>query len=284
MTASAPSLLAILVHLQSHLDGDLGLAALSGLAGQSPSHFHRRFQAAIGETPKRHVARLRLERAAFRILIHDSTLLDIALECGFQNHETFTRAFHRHFGVTPSHYRGQGISQQRPVRRTEPPPSAGPFAISALKVRRLLPCHLAFLRHVGPYEHVPDELFGRLEQWAERRGLSQPRVWMGFGHDAPSTTNAEHLRFDAALVVPTPFTPTGEVGYQFFPGGDHAIVTHVGPFSTLDAAYASLFPQIMALSAYRVVGLPVVEIYQAAHIDAALPVNTTDLCIPVERL
>ena len=100
----------------------------------------------------------------------------------------------------------------------------------------------------------------------------------------PSLTNADHLRFDAALVVPAAFKSAGEVGYQYFPGGDHAVVTHVGPFSTLEAAYGSIFPQIMALSGYRVVGLPVVEIYQSAHVDATLPINTTDLCIPVERI
>ena len=98
-------LLPLLVHIQANLDGDLSLAALSRKAGLSPSHFHRSFKAAIGETPRDYVARLRVERGAFRLLLHDAKLVDVALDCGFQNHETFIRAFRRVFGKTPGEYR-----------------------------------------------------------------------------------------------------------------------------------------------------------------------------------
>ena len=98
-------LLPLLVHIQAHLDGDLSLAALSRKAGLSPSYFHRLFKAAIGETPGDYVMRLRVERGAFRLLLHDARLVDVALDCGFQNHETFIRAFRRVLGKTPSEYR-----------------------------------------------------------------------------------------------------------------------------------------------------------------------------------
>lgn len=89
MTAEWDSLLPLLVHIQAHLEEDLSLAALSRKAGLSPFHLQRRFKAAIGETPKAYTERLRLERGAFRLLVHDSNVLDIALQCGFQTHETF---------------------------------------------------------------------------------------------------------------------------------------------------------------------------------------------------
>ena len=64
---------ALLVHIQAHLDEDLSLDVLSAKASLSPAHFQRTFQALVGETPKNYVARLRLERAAFRLLIHNAT-------------------------------------------------------------------------------------------------------------------------------------------------------------------------------------------------------------------
>jgi AraC-like DNA-binding protein len=110
---------------------------LSAKASLSPAHFQRTFQALVGETPKNYVARLRLERAAFRLLIHDATLLDIALDCGFQNHETFTRAFRRRFGMPPSSYRAwvRTQAQQRPETAAEQPDDA--YSISETKIRRL---------------------------------------------------------------------------------------------------------------------------------------------------
>jgi AraC-like DNA-binding protein len=93
MTQDWETLLPLLVYIQAHLDGDLSLHALSRQAGWSPAYFHRVFKAVLGETPRAYVTRLRLQRSAFRLLIQDATLLDITLECGFHNHETFTSAF-----------------------------------------------------------------------------------------------------------------------------------------------------------------------------------------------
>jgi AraC family transcriptional regulator len=227
---------ALLVHIQAHLDEDLSLDALSAQASLSPAHFQRTFRALVGETPKRYVSRLRLERAAFRLLIHDATLLDVALDCGFQNHETFTRAFRRRFGMPPNRYRAWVRTEAQPRADTAAEPPGDAFSISATKIRRLHRADLAFIRHVGPYEAVSDTLFDSLEGWATGQGLPGPRIWMGIGHDAPGTTRPEHLRFDAALVVPSAFTPKGPIGHQVFDGGEFAVTTHAGPLVTLSGA------------------------------------------------
>jgi AraC family transcriptional regulator len=272
---------ALLVHIQAHLDEDLSLEALSAKASLSPAHFQRTFQALVGESPRDYVARLRLERAAFRMLIHDETLLEIALDCGFQNHETFTRAFRRRYGIAPSRYRAwvRTQLQERPDSVAEQPDAA--YSISETKIRRLHRAHLAFIRHVGPYESAPDSMFDTLEDWATKEGIAGPRIWMGIGHDAPGTTRPEHLRFDAALVVPEASSPSGAIGRQVFEGGEFAVTTHAGPFATLGAAYAAIFPRVIHLPKRRLIGLPAVEIYQTARVNARLQLNVTDICLPV---
>jgi AraC family transcriptional regulator len=285
VTGDWETLLPLLVHIQAHLEEDLSLDALGQKAGLSPSYLQRLFKGAIGETPKAYTSRLRLERAAFRLLVHDSNVLDVALECGFQSHETFLRAFRRRFGRVPSEYRewvrGLLASQEEPGAE-ECPETAPGFEISSTKVVPLRPAHLAFRRHVGPYELVPESLFDELEAWAIRRRLPGPRVWMGIGHDAPGTTPAEQLRFDAALVVPGPFAPEGEIAYQLLAGGRFAVTTHAGPYETLPAAYAAIFPRLLSLRGYRLIGLPAVEIYQATRVNVRYRLNHTDLCLPVE--
>lgn len=277
------ALLPLLVHIQAQLEGDLCLAALARWAGRSPTQLHRAFSAALGETPKRYVARLRLERAAWRMLVHDCTITEIALDCGYAHHETFTRAFVRRFGCTPTRYRA---TRQR-VLREGAARTAGlvvPFELSATRVQRLRGQHLAFIRHVGPYESVPEDIFDRLEAWARRRRLPGPRIWMGIGHDAPGTTPARQLRFDAALVVPAPFEADGPVAWQELAAADHAVTTHVGPFETLPAAYAQILPRALALPGVRLMGVPALEIYHAARIDTRHRLNQTDICLPVERI
>jgi AraC family transcriptional regulator len=284
VTAGWETLLPLLVHIQAHLEGDLGLAALSRKAGLSPFHLQRRFKAAIGETPKAYTSRLRLERGAFRLLVHDSNVLDIALECGFQSHETFLRAFRRRFGRAPSDYRewvrGQ-LAAWNDNGLEDCAEGTPTCEISATKVISLRPVHLAFRRHLGPYDSVPESLFDDLEAWAARRQLPGPPVWMGIGHDAPGTTPPERLRFDAALVVTGPFDPEGEIGYQLLPGGPFAVTTHAGPYETLPAAYGAIFPRLLALPGYQLVGLPAVEIYHTTRVNVRYRLNHTDLCLPV---
>ena len=71
----------------------------------SRRQFHRLMLQVLGETPGTHQRRLRLDRAPWLLLTSHTTVFDIALETGFENHETFTRAFRRQFGVTPSAFR-----------------------------------------------------------------------------------------------------------------------------------------------------------------------------------
>lgn len=279
-------LLPLLVHIQANLDGDLSLAALSQNAGLSPSHFHRLFKAAIGETPRDYVMRLRVERGAFRLLLHDARLVDVALDCGFQNHETFIRAFRRVFGKTPSEYREwirRQVFERNHQAREISAQVTSAFELSSTKIVRLRSMHLAFLRHIGPYESVPATLFDAIEQWATKRRMPGPRVWLGIGHDAPITTPPEHLRFDAALVAPGPFEPDGQIGYQKLAGAEFAVTTHAGSFETLPAAYAAIFPRVTALPGYRMIGLPVVEIYHSASVNTQLRLNQTDIYLPVAR-
>src|SRR4029434_3055469 len=98
---------------------------------------------------------------------------------------------------------------------------------------------------------VPESLFDEVEAWAARRGLQGPLVWMGIGHDAPGTTPPERLRFDAALVVPGPFAPEGNIAHQLLPGGPFAVTTHAGPYETLTAAYKAIFPRLLNLPGYQ---------------------------------
>jgi hypothetical protein len=62
------------------------------------------------------------------------------------------------------------------------------------------------------------------------------------------------------------------------------VTTHAGPLSTLPRAYEAIFPRLAALRGYRVVGLPAVEIYHAAAIQAVHVLTHTDICLPVEPL
>lgn len=277
----------LLCHIHSHLDGDLRLATLARRAGLSPFQLHRLFVAGLQETPRATVTRLRLARCAFRMAIEDASLLTIALDAGFRNQETFIRAFRRHYGRTPSAYRRWLAARRgtwRNERLSDPARATPGFALSTSKLVSLRAMHLACVRHVGPYEEVPQAIFDELEAWANARRIPGPSIWLGIGHDAPGAVPPESLRFDAAIMVPGPFHAQGRVQHGFLPGGDVALTTHAGSFDTLPQAYEALLPQVLALSGVKLVGLPAIEFYHGAPVKTSLAVNQTDIALPVQRL
>jgi transcriptional regulator GlxA family with amidase domain len=101
----------------SQTQGAQAVNAMARTACFSPRQFHRLMVQLLGETPGSHQRRLRLDRAAWLLLTSRLTVLEIALETGFESHETFTRAFRQRFGATPSAFRkNRGASLPRSIR------------------------------------------------------------------------------------------------------------------------------------------------------------------------
>lgn len=152
-----------LVHIQTHLDDDLKLEGLARVAGVTPSHFSRSFTATIGESPRAYVERLRLEGAAVLLISRAASVLEIALDSGFQSHETFTRAFSRRFGIAPSRWRHGSAShratadandgRRRSLAEELPKGSLSPTTIRTLRSARSrpAPCRPRTTRYRPPF-------------------------------------------------------------------------------------------------------------------------------------
>ncbi len=74
-------------------------------AGFSTNYFNRIFFAHTGFNVMEYVRFTRLKRAARLLRMTDSDILNIALDCGYENHESFSRAFKKQYDLTPSEYR-----------------------------------------------------------------------------------------------------------------------------------------------------------------------------------
>ena len=95
------------------LDSKEGVASvtldeLAEVAGLSKYHFLRQFSSVVGMTPGAYLRTLRLCQAARKLRTTDMPILEIALSVGFADHPSFSRAFARHMGMTPSEYQKLG--------------------------------------------------------------------------------------------------------------------------------------------------------------------------------
>ena len=95
----------VLDRMKADLATDLDLSTLAVESGYSRSHFLRTFRTAMGCTPHQWLTRLRVERAKTILRESSTSLIDVALDCGFSSHPHFSNTFRQMAGVTPSEYR-----------------------------------------------------------------------------------------------------------------------------------------------------------------------------------
>lgn len=278
-------LLPVLVGIQSGLEGDLRVATLARRTGWSESSLQRRIRAATGESPRRYVERLRLERAASQLLLRDASILEVALDNGFASHEVFTRAFRRHFSVAPSVWRRQRRASGLGQRGRWPGLSelASGVNLSSTRLIELRPVEVAFLRHVGPYDQVDGRLWGRVRDRLADLGHSTDGLPLGVAHDPPEITPPDRLRFDAAWTIDQPLPPGSGLGQQTIGDGTFAITTYVGPFALLGLAYAEIAARLTAHADELEIGTSgSVEWYRTGSIDEETYLNQVDISFPVQ--
>ncbi|MFA5056200.1 MAG: AraC family transcriptional regulator [Dehalococcoidia bacterium] len=90
--------------IESHITEPITLHDLAEAAGYSPWHAARVFKELTGKTPFDYVRELRLARAAEKLRDEDIKIVDVAFDFVFESHEGFTRAFSRHFGMSPRRF------------------------------------------------------------------------------------------------------------------------------------------------------------------------------------
>jgi AraC family transcriptional regulator len=183
------------------------------------------------------------------------------------------------FGVSPSQYR----AGQHPLYSLKEIPimtstvSERPVRIETLPARRV-----AFIRHVGPYDQVGTG-FQKLGNWAGRRGVFGPgTVMLGVCHDDPDVTAPEKLRYDCCVTVGDDVGPEGEVGVQVLEGGEHAMLTHRGPYSGLADAWRWLYGVWLPGSGREPRHAPPFEVYHNTPQEVPPEGLVTDICVPLE--
>jgi len=96
---------------QNATDNEISVEEVAGNAGFSIDYFNRIFLAHTGFTVMAYINYIRLKQGAFLLRTTDKTILEIALEIGYDSHEGFTKAFKKRYGVTPSEYRAENKSR-----------------------------------------------------------------------------------------------------------------------------------------------------------------------------
>ena len=89
---------------------DISVSEVAENAGFSLDYFSRIFLAHTGFTVSGYINYQRLKKAAIRLRMTNDSILETALNVGFESHEGFIKAFKKRYGMAPSEYRNKNKS------------------------------------------------------------------------------------------------------------------------------------------------------------------------------
>lgn len=219
----------VLDYIESNLDESLSTEYLSQIANFSKFHFHRQFAEYVGTSVGRYIQLLRLRQASYQLAFSaQNKVIDIALDAGFENPESFTRAFRNTFGQSPSEFRRQPDWESWHERyRFRIPERKQTVQVEIVDFKSI---RIAVMEHRGPTERVNDSV-GQFIAWRKESGLSPKEISRSFGiaYDNPDTTEPAEFRFDICGEV-TDEVPLNRQGVvtKSIPGGRCARVRHYG--------------------------------------------------------
>ncbi len=82
-----------------------GMERFVELSGKSQEHLTRMMKKYYGKTPSAYINAIRLEQTAALLRTTDESILNIMLECGYNNVSYFNQRFKEEYGVSPTRYR-----------------------------------------------------------------------------------------------------------------------------------------------------------------------------------
>ena len=233
-------------YIEENISEELKLEKLAEVANFSPYHFHRIFKSIVGEPLYQYIKRVSLEKAA--TLMQSSptrSIVDIALDCGFSNQASFSRAFKKYFKMTATDWKiyisKNGIAHSKNSKedifkclynKDEITYKRRDLKMSKVttdvKIKNLEEENVIYVRNTGPYagdEALFSGLFEKLCKWAGPRQLINfPETkFITIYHDNPEITEEEKQRISICMTVPKGTKVDGDIGTMKVQGGKYAV-------------------------------------------------------------
>lgn len=277
---------AVLEHIDAHLAEDLSVERLSRVAHFSKYHFHRQFSALFDVSVRDYVQLVRLKRAANELAFcYWRSVLEVALDSGYESPEAFARAFKKHLGQTPSAFQRSPDwtpwdALYRPaqtIRREHMTPT---YRNEDVAIRDFPATPVAALEHLGPPSTIRESV-RRFIEWRRAHGLPpQSHATFNIFHHDPANTPPDAYRMDICVASTRDVAANSfKIVNKIIPSGRCAVLRHVGP-DPLTESIRFLYlhwlpasgesPRDFPLFAQRVIFPPYVPEHQALT-DIHLP-------------
>ncbi|WP_182180607.1 AraC family transcriptional regulator [Methylobacterium radiotolerans] len=245
----------VLDHIDRHLDDDLDLETVSGIAALSKFHFHRQFTATFGLSVHRYVQLVRMKRASYRLAYRDAqSVTKVAMDAGYDAPDAFARAFRQRFGQSPSSFRKAPdwepwVAAFGPLEKARSKLMQRTFTADDVAIRDVPSMRVAIMEHRGD----PATLGATVQRfiaWRKSAGL-HPRTNPTFNVWRSERRPASPVGYsvDLCVGIDKPIEANGEqIRVGEIPGGRCAVLRVVGNTDNLERPALYLYREWLPAS------------------------------------
>jgi AraC family transcriptional regulator len=307
----------VIDYIDNNLEKSFSLEELASIAHFSKFHFHRLFVSIMGETLFRFILRVRLERAANKLVYEaGSTITNISLDCGFSSSAAFSKSFKEKFKISPTDWKKKSLfskqinlnSNLRQIKSNHLEAysksltylgiqnSSQKWKLTAKGLTQVIEIYdhpeirAVYVRHVGPYQQDFDlfeNLTNRLFKWAAPRGLVKfPETqYFIIAHDDPVITDDEKLRISVCLSVKDDIETDGEIGNMVIPAGAYAHIKFRLKPMEIGTAWGWVYGCWLPVSGFIPDDRPCFERYPMDGTEKGFDdLIDLEICVPVKPL
>lgn len=276
--------------IEARIDAPPTPADVASQVGFSAYHFHRVFSALLGESITQYIRKRRLAKAAERLRDSRDPIMSLAVECGFDSQEAFTRAFKRMYGTTPGQYR-QSCGTTTYVKKEATTLNMVIHMVNTIELKPKivergedLAIGLGGGFSEGSFEQIKelwDSFLNRKNEVANQKPGYALGICMPAHPDIAKSPESQFVYIAAVPVSAADNVPHGMVSCKIA-AGRYAMFTHKGPLSDLPLTVKYIWGTWLPGSEFQYAeGRPDFEYYDE-RFDGEREEGEFDIFVPIQ--
>lgn len=251
----------VIDYISGHLDEKLDLNKLSHISAISPYHFHRIMRAYLGEPIGSYIIRCRIEASSILLKYSSHQIDEIAYKIGYDSLASFTKAFKKNFGVSPTEFRDTNIYITMKTLIDDKILPDG-FKLKS-KIAERTAKRAIYIRLIGDYKSNDySQAWGKIWRFIkEKRLFGFNQECLGIAYNDPNITEDEKCQYDCCVTISKDIKPEGEMGVKNLEGGKYAVFKFRGSPDKIGPVYNAIFNTWLPESGHELRDAPCFEKY-----------------------